>query len=65
MSAMPQEQKEIRLSISSKLRDCANSDSGFLRSLITGAESWMYGYDPEMKTQSSHWKSNQVNRNQM
>jgi len=25
--------------------------------VITGDESWVYGYDPETKQQSSQWKS--------
>jgi hypothetical protein len=32
-----------------ELPDGANSDSGFLQSLITGDESWVYGYDPELR----------------
>jgi hypothetical protein len=24
--------------------------------VITGDETWVYGYDPEMKVQSSQWK---------
>lgn len=52
-----QEQNELRLTTSFGLRDRANSDSGFLRSLITGDESSIYGYDPEKKTQSYHWKT--------
>jgi histone-lysine N-methyltransferase SETMAR len=60
---LSQEQKELRLSISFELLDRANSDSGFLRSLITGEESWVYGYEPETKMQSSHWKSNQSKSN--
>jgi histone-lysine N-methyltransferase SETMAR len=57
---LPQEQKELRLSISLELRNRANSDSGILRSLITGDESCVYGYDLVTKMQSSHWKSNQM-----
>jgi hypothetical protein len=60
---LSQEQKELRLSISLELRDRANSDSRFLQSLITGDESWVYGYDPETKLQSSYWKSNQSKSN--
>jgi hypothetical protein len=56
---LSQEQKELRPSILLELHDRANLYSGFLRSLITGDESWVYGYDPEIKMQSSHWKSNQ------
>jgi len=29
----------------------------FLSRVITGDESWVYGYDPETKQQSSQWKS--------
>ncbi|PNF42543.1 hypothetical protein B7P43_G06927 [Cryptotermes secundus] len=28
----------------------------FLNTVITGDESWVYGYDPESKMQSSQWK---------
>ena len=31
-------------------------DSKFLNTVITGDESWVYGYDPETKAQSSQWK---------
>ena len=27
--------------------DCTNSDSGFMNTIITGDESWMYRYDPD------------------
>jgi hypothetical protein len=27
-----------------------------LSRVITGGESWIYGYDPNIKQQSSHWK---------
>jgi hypothetical protein len=55
---LSQEQKKPRLSVSLELRGLANADSGFfLRSLITGDESWIYGHDPETKMQSSHWKT--------
>ena len=33
-----------------------NSDENFLKKVITGDESWVYGYDPETKQQSSQWK---------
>jgi len=28
----------------------------FLKNIMTGDESWVYGYDPETKQQSSQWK---------
>ena len=49
--------KQERLSISVELRDRAASDSSFLRNVITGDETWVYGYDPETRVQSSQWKS--------
>jgi len=50
-------QKQQRLSISLGLRDRAASDSSFLGNVITGDETWAYGYDPETRVQSSQWKS--------
>ena len=31
-------------------------DENVLKKVITGDESWVYGYDPEAKQQSSQWK---------
>jgi hypothetical protein len=39
------------------LRDCAASDSNFLGNVIMQDETWVYGYDPETRVQSSQWKS--------
>jgi len=47
------EQKQELLSISLELRDRAASDSSFLGNVITGNETWVYGYDPETRVQSS------------
>jgi hypothetical protein len=44
------------LEIARDMLDNANSDSNFLNTVITGDETWVYGYDPETKTQSSQWK---------
>ena len=51
------EQKQQHLSISLELCDRAASDSSFLGNAITGDETWIYGYDPETRVQSSQWKS--------
>ena len=40
-----------------ELHGCAASDSSFLGNVIMGDESWVYGYDPETRVQSSQWKS--------
>ena len=51
------EQKQQRLSISLEWSDHAASDSSFLGNVITADETFVYGYDPETRVQSSHWKS--------
>ncbi|XP_064100988.1 protein GVQW3-like [Macrobrachium nipponense] len=51
-----EQQKQLRLEIAEDLLDCANSDSDFMKSIITGDETWVYGYDPETKFQLSQWK---------
>ena len=50
------EQKQLRLEIAQDMLECVESDSKFLNSMFTGDESWVYGYDPETKAQSSQWK---------
>jgi len=47
------EKKQQPLSISLELRDRAASDCSFLGNVITGDETWVYGYDPETRVQSS------------
>jgi len=51
------EQKQQRLSVSLELRDRAASYSSFLGNVITGDETWVYGYDPEIRVHSSQWNS--------
>jgi len=51
------EQKEHRVEICEQLRQHALDDPSFMSRVITGDESWVYGYDPESKQQSSQWKS--------
>ena len=50
------DQKECRVTNSSDLLENARDNPFFLSSIITGDESWVYGYDPETKAQSSVWK---------
>lgn len=54
---LTEDQKDQRLAISSDLFDRATNDPQFMRLVITGDESWIYGYDPETKQQSSQWKT--------
>lgn len=51
------EQKEIRVSICRELKDRLDANPNFMDKIITGDESWVYGYDPETKMQSSQWKT--------
>jgi len=51
------EQKEYRVAICQELRQRAIDDPSYMSRVITGDESWVYGYDPETKQQSSQWKS--------
>jgi len=44
------------LEVSQDMLDYANSDPEFLNIVTTGDDSWVYGYDPETKAQSSQWK---------
>ena len=46
-------QKQFRLEIEQDMLDCVENDSNFLNTVITGNESYVYGYDPETKAQSS------------
>ncbi|KAJ4434163.1 hypothetical protein ANN_16485 [Periplaneta americana] len=50
------EQKNLRRDVAQDVLDTANTDPGFLNTVITGDESWVYGYDPGTKRQSSQWK---------
>jgi hypothetical protein len=47
------EQKQHCLEVCRELEE----DPDFPLKVVTGDESWVYGYDPESKQQSLHWKS--------
>jgi len=50
-------QKEHHVAICQDLHQHALDDPSFMSRVITGDESWVYGYDPETKQQSLQWKS--------
>ncbi|XP_068201628.1 histone-lysine N-methyltransferase SETMAR-like [Palaemon carinicauda] len=50
------EQKELRFEVLQDMLDSTNRDPSFMNTIITGDKSWVYGYDPETKSQSSQWK---------
>lgn len=49
------DQKENRVKISQELLDRASTDKNYIKTIITGDETWVYGYDIETKAQSSQW----------
>ena len=51
------EQKQHRLQVAQEMINRSKNDPDLLNRVITGDESWVYGYDPETKAQSSQWKS--------
>ncbi|XP_054719211.1 histone-lysine N-methyltransferase SETD1B-like [Uloborus diversus] len=46
---MTEDQKVHRLEVCQEPLQMASSDENFLKTIITGDESWVYGYDVEMK----------------
>ena len=51
------DQREQRQTIAGDMLERLCEDVYFLKNIVTGDESWVYGYDPETKQQSSQWKS--------
>jgi hypothetical protein len=52
---LTEEQKANRVTVSQELFDCPNAYKNFLKNVLTGDETWMYGYDIETKDQSLQW----------
>ena len=57
-----EQQKELWKEISEGMLDLANHDPEFIKTIITSDETWVYGYDPETKFQSSQWKHSESPR---
>ena len=51
------DQKNRRMTIAQEILNGVNEDPDFLKRIITGDESWVYGYDVETKAQSSQRKT--------
>ncbi|UYV84797.1 K02A2.6-like [Cordylochernes scorpioides] len=49
------EQKEHRKETCKNMVEMFNSDLHWLKIVIMGDETWVYGYEPETKSQSSQW----------
>jgi hypothetical protein len=50
-----EDQKANRVNISQELLDRVSVDENFLKTIITGDRTWVYGYDVKTKAQSSQW----------
>ena len=50
------DQREQRQTIARDLSERSCEDVQFVKNIVTGDESLVYGYDPETKQQSSQWK---------
>jgi hypothetical protein len=50
---LTEDQRERRVAICQELLDRANEEDNFTNCIITGDETWVYGYDVETKAQSS------------
>ena len=50
------DQREQRQTIARDLFERSCEGVQFLKNIVRGDESWVYGYDPETKQQSSQWK---------
>jgi hypothetical protein len=56
------DQRQQCVNVFRELQEKANEDPAFFSGIVMGDESWIYGYDPETKQQSSQWKSPQSPR---
>jgi hypothetical protein len=61
-TASVKNQKEFIAEFAQDLLETANKRLSLHNKVITGDESWVYGYDPETKAQSSQWKSSESPR---
>jgi len=52
---LTEDQKANCVNISQELLDRVSVDEIFLKTIVTGDETWVYGYDVETKAQSSQW----------
>ena len=56
------DQKTRRMTIAQEMLNNVNGDPDLLKRVITGDESWVYGYDVETKAQLSQWNNTKTPR---
>jgi len=52
---LAEDHKANRVNISQELLDRVSVDENVLKTIVTGDETWVYGYDIESKAHSSQW----------
>ena len=52
---LTEDQKANRVNVSQELLDHVSVVENFLKTIVTGDETWVYGYDVETKAQLSQW----------
>jgi hypothetical protein len=52
---LTEDQKAKHVNIGQELLDRVSVDENFLKTIVTGDETWVYGYDVEIKAQSLQW----------
>ncbi|UYV62483.1 hypothetical protein LAZ67_2000748 [Cordylochernes scorpioides] len=57
------EQKLCRLATCEDMMEMTRTDPEWKDKIITGDETWVYGYDPETKPQSAEWREQMENTN--
>ncbi|RLU15332.1 hypothetical protein DMN91_012326 [Ooceraea biroi] len=59
---LTEDQKNSRVKIAEDILESINKNPELLKRVITGDETWVYGYDPETKAQSSQWATREKSR---
>jgi len=59
---LTEEQKGARLQHCRDLIETAKNDLNFVKTIVTGDETWCFQYGPESKRQSAIWKSPKVHQ---
>jgi hypothetical protein len=52
---LTKDHKAKYLNISQELLDCVTVNVNFVKTIVTGDEAWVYGYDVKTTAQSSQW----------
>jgi len=54
---LTEDKKNSRLIVCYDLREQVGNDTQILSKVVTGDETWCYGYDPKTKQASNQWKN--------